>query len=61
MRKIGALCERVAFYKPRAIRHLVLTNVESHARAEVDVTHWRQVVRALFLSEQQVRVCCVCV
>lgn len=54
MRKIGALCERVAFYKPRAIRHLVLTNCETHQRAEVDTAHWRHVVPSLFLSEQQV-------
>lgn len=54
MRQIGALCERVAFYKPRAIRHLVMTNVETHARAEVDVVHWRNVVDALYLSEVQV-------
>lgn len=56
MRKIGALCERVAFYKPRAIRHLVLTNCETHQRAEVDTAHWRHVVPSLFLSEQQVMV-----
>lgn len=54
MRQIGALCERVAFYKPRAIRHLMLTNAESHLPAEVDVTHWRGVVFSLFLSETQV-------
>jgi hypothetical protein len=55
MRKIGALCERVAFYKPRAIRHLMLTNVQTQQRADVDATHWRTVVASLFLSERQVR------
>jgi hypothetical protein len=54
MRRIGALCERVAFYKPRLIRHLVLTNMVTHQRADVDVSHWRRVVPSLFLSDQQV-------
>lgn len=57
MRQKKELCELIAFYKPRLIIHLVITNLESHSPAEVDVAHWRAVVPSIFLSETQVCVC----
>eukprot|EP00775_Hariotina_reticulata_P008127 gene8127-8321_t len=53
MKQIGAMCERVAMYKPRAIRHLMVHNCDSHQPADLDPDHWRAVVAGVFLSQQQ--------
>lgn len=53
MLQIGAMCERVAMYKPKLIKQLMCHNCETKASAVLDDDHWKRVVSNLHMSEQQ--------
>eukprot|EP00879_Flechtneria_rotunda_P000924 GHRR01001053.1.p1 GENE.GHRR01001053.1~~GHRR01001053.1.p1 ORF type:complete len:872 (+),score=449.60 GHRR01001053.1:145-2616(+) len=54
MKQVGALSERVAMYKPRAIRHLLIHNCVTGETTQLEPQHWRDVVSGIFLDARQV-------